>query len=255
MKKKYSIFFLALLLIIQLYVYRNQFIEQTKEVKNPTSPTVEAVVETTEDEELEELEEKETIRKTTMEELSFEKNPTEEYYQLNSDYVGWLTINDTAIDYPVVRGKDNDFYLNHNFYKEEDIFGAIFMDARNAGMGLDKHTVIYGHYTKYGQMFKDLERYLSEEFLTEHSEFVFSDAFTTRRYKIFSVHYSYADPTLIDVSFESDEFEAFVNILEEKSLFSTETNVSAEDQILTLITCNYTIENGRLFIHAVEINE
>lgn len=110
MKKKYSIFFLALLLIIQLYVYRNQFNKQTKEVKNPTRPTVEAVVKTTEDEE--------PIRKTTMEELSFEKNLTEEYYQLNSDYLGWLTINDTAIDYPVVRGKNNDFYLNHNFYRE-----------------------------------------------------------------------------------------------------------------------------------------
>lgn len=243
MNKKYLIVILTLLLVGQLFIYKNRIMEQTKEVKNPTSPTVEVI------------REEEPVSAASFEEVLFQKNPAEEYYQLNPDYVGWLTINDTAIDYPIVRGIDNTFYLNHNFYKEEDLLGAIFMDSRNAGMGLDKHTIIYGHYSKHGQMFKDLDRYLSEDFLTEHSEFVFSDAFSNRRYKIFSVHYSYADPYLIDVVFESDEFEEFIGALEGKSLFETDTTVSTNDKILTLLTCNFYIEDGRLFVHAVELTE
>ncbi len=190
---------------------------------------------------------------SNMEDLVFEQNPTNEYYQINPDYVGWLKIEDTAIDYPVVRGLDNSYYLNHNFYMEEDILGTIFMDARNMGMGLDKHSIMYGHYSKHGQMFKDLDRYLSEEFLLSHPEFTFTDAFSKRTYKVFSVHYSDADPDFINLSFEEDEFTKFITWLKDKSLFQIDTNISPEDTILTLVTCNFYIENGRLFVHAVEV--
>ncbi|MGB3161529.1 MAG: class B sortase [Carnobacterium sp.] len=250
MKKKYWIAILSSLLLIQSAYYYTIVSAQRKDVKTPESTLVQT---TLKDKEVKE--EIKLVEKIVEEERIFEKNAAAEYYDLNSDYVGWLTIEDTEVDYPVVRGKDNDFYLKHNFYKEEDVLGAIFMDYRNAGMGLDKHTILYGHYAKYGQMFKDLDRYLSEDFLTANSEFIFTDSFTERTYKIFSVHPSDANTDFVDVSFEDGEFIEFVDTLKNESIFSLDTPVSEEDTILTLVTCNYDVNDGRLFIHAVEITE
>lgn len=249
MKKKYWLAILSSLLLVQIVYYYNIVSAQRKDVKVPES----ALVQTT-DEDKEPI--KDAIPTTKIDtEKVFVKNTATDYYLLNSDYVGWLNIADTVIDYPVVRGTNNEFYLSHNFYKEEDALGAIFMDHRNVGMGMDKHTIIYGHYTKYGQMFRDLEQYLSEDFLTSHSEFIFTDAFTKRTYKIFSVHPSDADPKFLDVSFKENEFTDFVDTLKKESIFELDTPVSPEDNILTLVTCNYSVNNGRLFIHAVEITE
>ena len=255
MKKKYWVAILSGLLVVQSAYYYNMVTAQRKEVKVPESVLVQStpkdngvpkeVVPTT----------KIDTEKNIAEEMVFEKNTATDHYLLNSDYVGWLNIGNTVIDYPVVRGTDNDFYLKHNFYKEEDVLGAIFMDHRNVGMGMDKHTIIYGHYAKYGQMFKDLDQYLSEDFLTNNSEFIFTDAFTERTYKIFSVHPSDADPKFLDVSFKDNEFPDFVDTLKNESIFLTDTPVSPEDKILTLVTCNYDVNDGRLFIHAVEITE
>ncbi|MGB6177888.1 class B sortase [Carnobacterium sp.] len=250
MKKKYWIAILSSILLIQSAYYYTIVSAQRKDVKTPESTLVQT---TLKDKEVKE--EIKPVEKIVEEERIFEKNAAAEYYDLNSDYVGWLTIEDTEVDYPVVRGKDNDFYLKHNFYKEEDVLGAIFMDYRNAGMGLDKHTILYGHYAKYGQMFKDLDRYLSEDFLTANSEFIFTDSFTKRTYKIFSVHPSDANADFVDVSFEDGEFTEFVDTLKNESIFSLDTPVSEEDTILTLVTCNYDVNDGRLFIHAVEITE
>lgn len=253
MKKGHWIAILTGLFLFQLSYYFNAVTAQRKEVKVPES----TLVHLTEKEKQSQKEVSSDPSKDTewVEELTFTKNESSDYYDLNPDYVGWLAIEDTAIDYPVVRGKDNDFYLHHNFYKEEDVLGAIFMDYRNAGMGLDKHTILYGHYAKYGQMFKDLDRYLSEDFLTNHSEFVFTDSFTKRTYKIFSVHPSDANADFVDVSFEGAEFTEFVDTLKKESIFSLDTPVSQEDNILTLVTCNYDVNDGRLFIHAVEVTK
>lgn len=251
MKKGYWIAILTGLFLFQLSYYFNAVTAQRKEVKVPESTLVHSI----EKDSQKELSSDPSKDTELVEELTFTKNEAAEYYNLNPDYAGWLTIADTAIDYPVVRGSDNDFYLHHNFYREEDVLGAIFMDYRNAGMGLDKHTILYGHYAKYGQMFKDLDRYLSEDFLTSHSEFVFTDSFTKRTYKIFSVHPSDANADFVDVSFEGTEFTEFVDTLKKESIFSLDTPVSQEDTILTLVTCNYDVNDGRLFIHAVEVTE
>ncbi|WP_414839704.1 class B sortase [Carnobacterium sp. TMP28] len=249
MKKKYGLMILSSLLLVQIFYYYNVVSAQRKDVKVPESALVQPTVKDKEDKKIT------TPIATTEESRSFVKNEATKYYDMNSDYMGWLTIADTAIDYPVVRGADNDYYLKHNFYKEEDVLGTVFMDYRNAGMGLDKHTILYGHYAKYGQMFKDLDRYLSEDFLSEQSEFIFSDPFTKRTYKIFSVHPSDANADFIDVTFEDNEFSDFIDTLKNESIFSLDTPVSAKDTILTLVTCNYDVNDGRLFIHAVELTD
>jgi len=98
-----------------------------------------------------------------------------EMLQINPDYVGWIRIDGTDIDYPVVRGTDNEKYLHTSFYGEENITGAVFMDYRNVGdltthkLGESlPHIIIYGHNLQQGGMFSDLRRLLNSQFYEEH---------------------------------------------------------------------------------------
>ena len=85
--------------------------------------------------------------------------------QQNSNFAGWITIDDTKIDYPIVLTRDgSDYYLHHNFNGEEDINGTLFMDARTDLTNRSTNIIIYGHNMKSGQMFGDLKKFLSEDF-------------------------------------------------------------------------------------------
>ncbi|MFO8068663.1 MAG: class B sortase [Alkalibacterium sp.] len=187
--------------------------------------------------------------------FTFLSNPSAEYYSLNSDYVGWIEMAGTVIDYPVVRGQDNDFYLEHDFYKEEHILGAIFMDYRNVGMGLDDHSILYGHHTNTGLMFADLEKFLSEEFTAPNSTIEFQDPYSKRTYEIFSVHVSPADSGYIRTSFEGDDLATYYEELKAASSFPIESEFKPDQKLLTLISCNYTVDDGRIYVHAYEVTE
>lgn len=256
MRKKGWMLLLSGLLLFQVASYVNSEREQRKEVKVPEAETIESVssqplstqahIEPTSPE----------ANEVPQEEITFVSNPAAEYYQINPDYVGWLMVSGTIIDYPVVRGSDNETYLTHNFYREPDVLGAIFMDYRNIGMGKDRHTIIYGHYTQHGQMFRELEKFLYEDFLRENLEFTFKDTYAERRYRIFSVHVAPPDPGFLAIDFEGEAYGEFLASLQARSYFPIEgVEVTAEDRILTLVTCNFAMEDGRLFIHAVEVTE
>lgn len=172
---------------------------------------------------------------------------------INQDFTDWLSISNTAIDYPVVKGRDNEFNLEHDFYKDQHPFGSIFMDYRNVGMGYDQHTILYGHYTSNGNMFADLEKFLSEDFFNSNQTIVFQDLFTDRTYEIFSVHIAPADPYFINESFNNPDLTAYYEELKELSLFERETDFTGEEKLMTLISCNYTVNDGRVYVHAIEI--
>jgi sortase B len=100
----------------------------------------------------------------------------EEMRQINPDYVGWLRIDGTEVNYPIVRGYDNEKYLKTSFYGESSITGAVFMDYRNVGNFLAHnaedslpHIIIYGHNLQQGGMFSDLRRLLNRQFLEENN--------------------------------------------------------------------------------------
>ena len=88
----------------------------------------------------------------------------------NSDCIGWLKIDETDISYPVVQGKDNEFYLHHDFQKGYAICGTLMLDCRNDMEAEQEHLIIYGHQMKDGSMFKQLNGYKKEEFYHEHKE-------------------------------------------------------------------------------------
>ena len=208
----------------------------------PTLSTPETIVETP----LEEL-------IIPQEEFIIETNPDSQFLKINPDYMGWINIGNTKIDYPVVSGSDNEYYLNKSFYREKDILGSIFMDYRNLGNNLDKHTILYGHYTERGLMFGDLDKYLDADYLKKHKTFTFRSLQGQVTYEIFSVHISPSDGPFLDTTFTETPYGEFQNLLKSTSQIKSDTFPVESQKIISLITCNYAVKDGRLFIHAVEV--
>ncbi|GGM38695.1 SrtB family sortase [Paraliobacillus quinghaiensis] len=171
--------------------------------------------------------------------------------EINPSTVGWIRISNTPIDYPVVQGANNDYYLRNNFKNEKNKAGSIFMDYRNSPNSLDRNTIIYGHHMKDGSMFAGLTKYKEEEFLLENPVIVFNSKYEELHWEIFSVYVTDTDFNYIKPDFETDvEFEGFLQTVKEKSLFSTDVDVNSEDKILTLSTCVYDFDDARLVVQA-----
>lgn len=87
---------------------------------------------------------------------------------ITNDMVGWITVDDTNIDYPIMQGLDNTQYLNLDPYGDYSLSGSIFLDSRNDGRFTDPYSIIYGHHMEYGKMFGALDDFLKEDYLNSH---------------------------------------------------------------------------------------
>lgn len=173
----------------------------------------------------------------------------------NSNVIAYIKVNGTNIDYVVVKGKDNGYYLKHNFNKEYNIAGWIFADYKNKFDGTDKNIVVFGHNTKDGSMFGTLKNVLSEDwqnnkdnlqitFVTERKEYL---------YQVFSTYSIKPEEYYIKTDFESnDEYIEFLNELKERSNHDYKVDISPNDTILTLSSC---VGDGskRVVLHAKKI--
>ncbi len=171
----------------------------------------------------------------------------------NSDIVGWIKIDDTRIDYPIVQSDNNEEYLTKGFNKEDNIAGSIFMDYRNNIEKLDRNTVIYGHRMKDGTMFKDLTKFKNKKFFNEHKTFQIDTLYQSYEAEIFSFYTTTTEFNYIQTDFSSDEeFEQFLKQIEHNSYYYRDVNIEATDTIVTLSTCDYELDEleGRLVVHA-----
>lgn len=182
-----------------------------------------------------------------------------ELYRENNDFCGWLTIEDTVIDYPVMHvADDNDFYLSHGFSGEEDVNGLLVLDKRCRTDGNENHLLIHGHNMRSGYMFGTLKEYKDPEYLSLHPYVRYDSLFGRRTYKIFAVFQSSVNLSdqedfhyydYIDID-SREAFEAFVAESKRQSLYPIDAEVSYGDHLLTLSTCDYQKDNGRLVIVA-----
>ncbi|MBZ4665144.1 class B sortase [Mahella sp.] len=170
--------------------------------------------------------------------------------KINPDVVGWLTAEDTAIDYPVVQGKDNDFYLRHLFTGERNKLGSIFMDYRNNSDFSDKNTVIYGHNMKDGSMFSSLTKYKDQRYYDNFSTMLLytpAGDFTIELFAGIVVDGNYES---VRFDFKDDhDFQSYVDSLKKESTFKSDTIVKADDRIVTLCTCSYEFNNARYALY------
>ena len=183
--------------------------------------------------------------------LVIQANPFIDLFRQNNDLVGWLKIDNTRIDYPVVKGRDNDFYLTHGFDREKSRTGAIYMDYRNIGDGSDPHTVIYGHNMLDKSMFSDLLYFRDPEFYASRRIVTLETLFGSRQYKVFAAYTTSTDFYFIRTRFDETSFTNFIDEIQQRSDHEWEVPIAYGDQLLTLVTCAYDFFDARYVVHAV----
>ena len=182
--------------------------------------------------------------------------PNEAYLSLkeiNDDTVGWLTVPGTNIDYPVVKTTDNDYYLTHNFKKQKDYNGWVFMHYLNNDTTLDKNTILFAHNRYYsGLMFGTLNNVNNEDWYsnTEENLITFNTIYNNYQWEVFSIYSIKVTADYLKTIFDSDEeWLEFIDLLKSRSVFTSDIEIGPDDKILTLSTC---LENNkRLVVHAV----
>ena len=180
------------------------------------------------------------------------------YLAQNPDFVAWLRIPGTNVDYPVVQTDNPDDYLNHTFSGKSSVVGTLFSlaDADYAAPG--RNIAIYGHHLRSSgeKMFTSLMRYKNPDFYEDNKTVMLDSLYRHREYTIFAVvNMKVGDWEPSRTTFSGDAaFMAFVNRAKSESLYDTGVEVGADDHILTLITCDrsYAGKEGRLVILAVE---
>lgn len=179
----------------------------------------------------------------------------------NQKLIGWLKIDDTNIDYPVMQTVDNEYYLDHNLNQEYDKNGSIFMDKDCDILKPSTNYILYGHHMKSGQMFGYLDRYSSEKYYEEHPYIQFDTIYERGTYQVMYVFRShvYSEDEIafkyyqfIDVNSEQ-EFDSYMQEMAEMSYYDTGVTAEYGDQLLTLSTCDYQEKDGRFVVVAKKI--
>ncbi len=181
-------------------------------------------------------------------------------FALNSDMVGWIKIDGTRINYPVMQTPEEEsYYLNHNFNKEESKYGCIYAEELCDINGPSDNITLYGHNMRDGSMFAALHGYRNEEFYKEHPVIQFDTLTRHQNYEIISVFITSASfgkgfsyHSFIDAGRE-EVFLRFVSECKELSLYDTGVDAVYGDKLICLSTCEYTQDEGRLVVVAKRV--
>lgn len=210
--------------------------------------------------ELESEKKGETISTENTEEQNVVTERTLQVKQLqeqNADIVGWLEIENTNINYPVLQGTDNSYYMTHNYKKENSRNGSIFLDANYNWNIASNNLLIYGHNLGNGMMFQELLKYEKESFYREHPVIRFTTAEEDAEYEIISVFksrvYHKSEKNVFRYYFflnseSEEEYNQFVKNAKNASIYPIDETASYGDQLITLSTCSYYVEDGRFAV-------
>ena len=175
----------------------------------------------------------------------------------NPDTIGWIRVPDTNIDYPIVQGTDNDFYLKHDFYGEKNVAGAIYLDFESEKDFISRNNILYGHNMKNGSMFKDVVRYKDPEYFKSHQFFSIYTPSREIHLKAVACYYGAADDNVAvrKTRFKSQEnFDEWVKAILAPCSYKEDVLYPARN-MYSLVTCSYEVNNARTFLFAVEVDE
>ena len=173
---------------------------------------------------------------------------------INKDFVCWINIENTNIDYPVVQGDDNSYYLHRDIYGNYLYAGTTFLDYRN-NYNDSKNLIVYGHNMKNITMFSELEKFKKEDFFNSNPTITLTNKNGERHFKAFAVllvdkNYDYRVP-----DFKNDEeYNKFLNKICDESMFKVKNKPTSSDKIMTLTTCSYEFKNARTVVICKEID-
>lgn len=179
-------------------------------------------------------------------------------YEKNKNFIGWIKIDGTGIDYPVMKSMNGngEYYLNHDFNQKEDRNGSLFMDDECDIVKPTENWIIYGHNMKSGKMFGELDNYKSEAFWAAHPYVSFDTIYETGTYSVMYAfesrvyqdteiafkYYQFIDPA------SPLEFDSAMNEMAKASFYDTGVRAVYGDRLLILSTCDYDEENGRFVV-------
>ncbi|MCM1387133.1 MAG: class B sortase [Bacillus sp. (in: Bacteria)] len=201
----------------------------------------------------------------TEEEEEVELTVLDEYaalYNKNKRLIGWLKIDGTNIDYPVMQTTNNEYYLDHNYNQEYDKNGSLFLDASCDVVHRNTNLIIYGHHMKSGKMFGNLNQYSSENYGKKHSIIQFDTIYEKGTYEVMYVFRSriYNEDEIVfkyyqffDATSER-EFNSNMNEMAAIALYDTGVTASYGDELLTLSTCDSSETDGRFVVVAKRIS-
>lgn len=179
--------------------------------------------------------------------------------QENKDVIGWIQIDNTIIDYPILQATDNNYYLTHNYKKENSKYGSIFAKSECNIQYSNSNVIIYGHNMKDEQMFNTLLKYEDKNFYKEHKEIKVATENEESIYSIVSVFKSrvfYQDEKNVFryynyTKFENEkEYNTYIENCKKIQLYDTGVSAEYGEQLITLITCEYSQDNGRMVVVA-----
>ena len=183
-----------------------------------------------------------------------------ELFSMNNDMAGWIKIEDTPINYPVMYTPDNpNYYLKHNFYKESSSYGVPYVAEHCDPMEPSDNVIVYGHHMNNGSMFAGLMKYENRDFYEQHKTVRFDTLTETAQYEVIAVFKTtvYDDNGFKFYLFSNtkteDEFMDYVEQCKELSIYDTGVTAEYGDKLLTLSTCEYSNTNGRLVVVAKKI--
>lgn len=182
----------------------------------------------------------------------------QELYRKNPDIVGWLKIDGTRIEYPIMQNQqDSQYYLNHDFDRKKNKNGLPFLDAHSRINGSDI-LLIHGHHMKSGAMFADLMKYKKESYYKEHATFQFTTLYEKEEYEIVAVILSkvYRQTDNVFKYYQIEkvgtpaEFDSYIQNIQKLALYDTGVTARHGDKLIVLSTCEYSTEDGRLAVVA-----
>ena len=182
-------------------------------------------------------------------------------YNNNKSLIGWVKIDDTLIDYPVMQSPSNDYYLDHNFNQEKDNNGSIFIDSECSIWPRSQNIIMYGHNMKSGKMFGELKKYKQKSFLDQHPYIFFDTLYNKGKYQVM---YVFGDNVYdeVEVAFKYyqfidansvEEWDSAMNDMAEKSMFDTGVTAEYGEDIITLSTCDYEKDAERFVVVAKRV--
>lgn len=183
-------------------------------------------------------------------ESDIKANKYEELSLKYPDFRFWIEVDNTNISYPVLQGKDNNYYLDKDINLNKLSSGSIFMDYRN-DFNTDKNILIYGHNMKNKTMFSQLEKFKSNDFFNENNKVIIKTSDKQYTYEVFSAYYVKSSFNYLLPSFDDDvAYRDYLDTAKSMSLTKSDLDVTVSDKIITLSTCSYESKDTRTVVHA-----
>ncbi|MGG1214974.1 class B sortase [Micromonospora provocatoris] len=161
---------------------------------------------------------------------------------VNKRIVGWISVDNTKLNNPILHADNNEFYLNHNYKDRESRAGSVFMDYRNDALDISRNTILYGHAMKDGTMFGSLKNYLNQDYADAHRTIYLDTLYEGYDIEVFAAYETTIDFYYIETEFKTDEeFLQFIGEVQKRSTIDMNVDIGPDDKIITLSTCKDSV--------------